>query len=309
MTGVQGAEAADPGARVVALTAAAIVAFAANSLLCRAALVLVEGTAAADPLSFTFLRLASGAVCLGLLVLLRPRRQMAGQGAAPGLLAELGRGWGMVLALLVYMAGFSFAYVSLDAATGALILFGAVQATMMGVALAGGERPGPWGWAGIGLAAVGLVVLFFPGLSAPDPVGAALMVAAGIGWGAYSLAGRGASDPLQVTARNFSRASLLFFPAALIALNTGLTAAPMVSMLGIVLAVTSGAVASGIGYALWYAALPSLGAGRGAIVQLAVPVIAAAGGVILLAEPLDWRLALATPAVIGGILLYLKRPR
>ncbi|MEL6337037.1 MAG: DMT family transporter [Pseudomonadota bacterium] len=288
-----------PGPRVWALTAAAMVAFAANSLLTRAAL----AEQAADPVSFTFLRLGAGAVCLSVLVLLRP-----GQASMPRATAGA-KDWGMVAALLVYMVGFSLAYLSLSAGTGALILFGAVQITMLGVALAGGERPSLQGWAGIGLALAGLLVLLFPGLTAPDPLGAALMAAAGVGWGAYSLAGRGAADPLAVTARNFNRAALIFFALALGALAAGLASEPVLSVPGIVLAVLSGAVASGLGYAVWYAALPALGAGRAAVVQLSVPIIAAAGGALLLAEPPDLRLVIAAAGVLGGIFLYLRAPR
>jgi drug/metabolite transporter (DMT)-like permease len=266
--------------RVVGLVILALAGFAANSLLCRAAL----GAGSIDAASFTAIRLASGALIL--LLLARGRR--AGS-------------WASALALFAYAAAFSFAYLRLVTATGALILFATVQATMIGVGVARGERPRVLEWLGFAIAVGGLVVLVLPGLAAPDPLGATLMAIAGVSWGIYSLRGRGAQDPLAVTADNFLRAVPM---AALLLLAipiTGGHAAPR----GIALAIASGAIASGIGYTLWYAALPSLAAVRAAIVQLAVPVLAAASGALLLNEIVTLRLAIATGLIIGGIALAL----
>lgn len=278
-------------ANTALLTALAMVAFAANSLLCRAAL----GDGAIDAASFTALRVGSGA--LFLMLLLRWPRRHRPSGSLP-----------MALGLFVYMLGFSFAYRALDAATGALLLFGAVQLTMLGWALARGERFGPRRGAGFLIAFGGLVYLLLPGVSAPDPLGAGLMVTAGIGWGAYSLLGRGSRNPLADTAGNFFLAlplALLLLPITPIATGEALHA----SVSGVALAVASGALASGLGYALWYAALARLDAGRAATVQLSVPVLAAAGGVLLLGEPLSPRLLVAGAVTLGGIWLALARPR
>lgn len=270
------------------LTLLATVAFAANSLLCRAAL----DSGATDAGTFTALRLVSGAAFLLPLLLLGPRRRRPS--ARPA----------MALALLVYMLSFSLAYRSLTAATGALVLFGAVQLTMFARALAAGERLALRGWLGLALALGGLVGLLLPGVEAPDPVGAALMALAGIAWGAYSLLGRGSDDPLADTAGNFALAA----PVALLALPGFplLAGTPLaVSTGGVVLAVASGAIASGLGYVLWYAALRGLEAHRAATVQLSVPVIAALGGVLLLGESLDRRLLVAGSITLAGIWLAL----
>jgi drug/metabolite transporter (DMT)-like permease len=271
------------------LTVLAMLAFAANSLLCRAAL----ERELIDAFSFTVLRVSSGAGLLLLLLWLPPRRRLSG--SVP-----------MALMLFLYMLGFSLAYRSLTAATGALLLFGAVQLTMLAAAFRGGERFGPRRWAGFVLAVGGMVYLLLPGVAAPEPLGATLMVIAGLAWGAYSLLGRGSADPLADTAGNF----LLAMPAAFLALAlapvTG--AGPLfVEPAGALLAIASGALASGIGYVLWYAALPALGAGRGATVQLSVPVLAALGGVAFLAEPLTTRILVAGAATLGGVWLALRR--
>lgn len=281
--------AARTGWPTLALTALAMIAFAANSLLCRAAL----ASGAIDAASFTALRVVSGAVLLGLLLLWPPRRRLSFRAS-------------MALMLFVYMLGFSLAYESLTAATGALLLFGAVQLTMLGWALRSGEVFGWIRWTGMGLALGGLIYLLQPGVSAPDPLGAALMIVAGLAWGIYSLLGRGSRDPLADTAGNF----LLAVPLGLLAwvllpILGGMTV--HVTGAGILLAVASGALASGIGYVLWYAALPGLGAGRAATVQLSVPVLAGLGGVVLLSEPLSPRLLVAGVIVLGGIALALQK--
>ena len=276
--------------RTMTLTALAMLAFAGNSLLCRMAL----KTTAIDPASFTTLRLLSGALVLWLLVRVRERR---GTYAADG-------NWPSALALFAYAAGFSFAYVSLSAATGALLLFGAVQATMIGHGLWAGERFQRLQWVGLVLALVGLLGLLLPGLSAPPLAGALLMLGAGVAWGIYSLRGKGAGDATRVTAGNFLRAAPL---AAL--LSVAMLHSASVDSAGVWYALASGAFASGMGYAIWYTALPALKATQAATVQLSVPVIAAAGGVVLLAEPLSLRLVLASVAILGGIaLVILEKP-
>jgi len=281
-----------PSARAAALTTLAMLAFAGNSLLCRAAL----NHTGIDAASFTTVRLASGALMLWLLVRLRDGRQ-TGAG-----------NWPSALALVVYAAGFSFAYLSLPAATGALLLFGAVQATMIGRGLWAGERFRRLQLVGLVLALGGLVGLLLPGLSAPPLVGSLLMLGAGVAWGVYSLRGRGAGDPTRVTAGNFLRAVPIAAALSLLTIlhNNG-NATP--DGAGLVYAVLSGALASGIGYAIWYTALPLLKATSAATVQLSVPVLAALGGVALLGEPLSLRLVLASVAILGGIALVILEQR
>lgn len=269
-------------ARIALLTLLALLAFAGNSLLCRAAL----AHTTIDAASFTLVRLLSGAVVLGLLAWRRGSR-----GHARG-------NWWSAFALFAYAAAFSFAYLRLSAAAGALLLFGAVQATMIAHGLWSGERLRPLQLGGLVLAAGGLVGLVLPGLSAPPLAAALLMLAAGIAWGMYSLRGRGAGDPLQVTAGNFLRAVPL---AAVLALLMFRHITPDPTGLGY--AVLSGALASGMGYAIWYSALPLLTSVTAATVQLAVPVIAALGGVFLLGEPLTLRLLAASVAILGGVAL------
>ncbi|HUG23934.1 DMT family transporter [Piscinibacter sp.] len=275
-------------ARVLLLTVFAMLAFAGNSLLCRAAL----KDTAIDPASFTSIRLVSGAIALWLIVRLRD--------GAHGLSGS----WPSAFALFIYAAAFSYAYVSLTAATGALLLFGAVQATMIAVGLWRGERLRAWQTAGLVGAVGGLVALLLPGLSAPPLQGSVLMLAAGVAWGIYSLRAKGSGDPLRVTAGNFLRA--VAFTAAL-----SLAALPWTAVdpAGVGYAVASGALASGVGYAVWYTALPGLKVTSAATVQLSVPAIAALGGVLLLAEPLTLRLLAASAAILGGIaLVVVKRP-
>lgn len=273
-------------ARTLLLTAFAMLAFAANSLLCRLAL---QQQPIIDPASFGSVRLASGALALGLIV-----RMQSGHGAPAR------PDWLAAAMLFAYVACFSFAYLTLSAGTGALILFGAVQVTMLGAGLRAGESFRPVAWAGLLLAVGGLVYLVSPGLSAPPLVGAVLMAAAGVAWGAYSLRGRGVPDPLAATASNFLRAT----PFAL-GLSLLTAAGAHASPAGVALAIVSGALTSGIGYVVWYAALKGLSAMRAATVQLSVPPIAAFGGALLLAETITPRLALASAAILGGIALVL----
>ncbi len=275
-------------ARVVVLTVLALAAFAGNSLLCRAAL----SRSHIDAASFTTVRLLSGALMLWVLVRLR-----GGARAGKGSLLS-------ALALFAYAAGFSFAYLHLPAAAGALILFGAVQTTMIAYGLWSGERLRPAQLAGLLLAGAGLVGLLLPGLSAPPLASALLMLGAGAAWGIYSVRGKGAGDALQVTAGNF----LLAVPMAL-ALSLLLLGGAAFDPAGSGYAFLSGALTSGVGYAIWYTALPFLKSTSAAAVQLSVPVIAALGGVAFLDEPLTLRLLSASIAIIGGIALVILGPR
>lgn len=274
--------------RVLLLTAVAMIAFAANSLLCRQAL--REGQI--DAASFTTIRLASGALMLWLILRL--------QGVAP---AHHGS-WPSAFALFAYAATFSFAYLTLPAAAGALLLFGAVQATMIGYGLWRGERLGLIQSGGLALACAGLVGLLLPGLSAPPLDGAVLMIIAGIAWGIYSLRGRGIANATASTAGNFIRA--LPFAAVL---SVAMLPRAAADVAGIGYAVASGALASGLGYAVWYSALPGLRATSAATVQLSVPVIAALGAAAFLDESVTLRLVLASLAVLGGIALVTMGPR
>lgn len=270
--------------RVFALTVLAMLAFAGNSLLCRAAL----GSNAIDPASFTAIRLCSGALMLALIVGLRH-----GSPFAHG-------SWISAVALFAYAAGFSFAYVSLPAATGALLLFGAVQATMIAAGLWRGERFAVMQTIGLVLALSGLIGLLLPGLSAPSLTRSMLMLLAGVAWGVYSLRGRGSGDPTCVTAGNFIRA----VPFALILVLLTVRNAEF-DVAGVAGAVASGAITSGIGYAIWYRVLPVLKATSAATVQLSVPVIAALGGIAFLGEPTRLRVILASITILGGIALVI----
>ncbi|MHA7875016.1 DMT family transporter [Roseivivax sp.] len=269
--------------RLFLLSALTMAAFAANSVLNRMAL--VDG--GMDAALFGTLRLWAGALTLlALCLVTRGGLRLGGRGRALG-----------VASLLVYIYGFSAAYLALDAGLGALILFGCVQVTMFGGALLGGERPGGRRWAGAGLAFAGLAWLLWPGSGAPvSPVHGLLMAAAGVGWGLYSLAGRGAQDALMGTAANFALAAPLG-----LALSLLLGAGAGADAAGIALAVLSGAVTSGLGYALWYAVLPRLEASAAAVAQLTVPILALGGGMVFLGESLTWQFALASLLVLGGV--------
>jgi drug/metabolite transporter (DMT)-like permease len=272
-------------ALTAALTAAAMLAFATNSLLCRAAL----AGGYADAASFTTLRLASGALALG--VLARAR----GSAVPPP-----GFAWGSALVLFAYAMAFSLAYLRIPAGAGALLLFAAVQLTMIGAGLRSGERPKALEWVGLAVSLAGLVMLTRPGLSRPDPTGAALMLVAGAAWGVYSLRGRGAGDAVAANASSFARAVPLALAASAV---IGLVGATRLTLAGGLLAIASGALSSGLGYAVWYAALRGLSATRAAIVQLSVPPLAALGGVLVLGEDMTLRLVLASVLILGGIAL------
>jgi len=266
-----------------------MIAFAANPLLCRLAL----GEQLIDAASFTFVRTVSGAVMLALIMLPRWRRRI-----------RVSVNWRSVAALFTYMVFFSFAYRSLSASTGTLLLFAAVQFTMFISAIRGGEYLTMLSWFGFALAVIGVIYLVFPGITSPDPLGALLMVVAGAAWGGYSLLGRGAADPLESTAINF----IYSVPPAIVVALLFMDDAYYTHS-GLILAMVSGAIASGLGYAIWYAALKSLSASRAATVQLSVPTLAAFGGIIFLSEPISVRLIVASALTLGGIAIVLtQRP-
>ncbi len=269
-------------ARTAAISAAVLACFAANSLLCRAAL----GTGRSDPATFTAVRLGSGAIAVAALL-------AASRRARPS-----GGSWGSALTLVAYAVTFSLAYVRIPAGVGALVLFAFVQASMIGYGVATGARLGARGWTGAALAIGGLAWLTLPGAGAPDIAGVVLMAIAGVGWGVYSIRGRRSADPLATTADNFVRATPL--AVLFLVLRAGTAHA---SPAGLVLAAASGAGASGVGYAMWYAVLPALGAARAGTLQLAVPVIAAAGATLLLGERLTPRLSGAGLAILCGVAL------
>lgn len=271
--------------RVVSYTALALVAFAANSVLCRIAL----RHATIDAASFSTIRLAAGAAMLLLITASMRKGISRGDGS-----------WISAGMLFLYAVPFSFAYTRLSTGTGALVLFGCVQLTMMIAAIWSGERPHPLLWVGLALALGGLMYLVLPGLEAPSVAGAALMALAGFSWGVYSLRGRSAANPLGQTTSNFVRAVPMVLGVSLLTL-TGFH----VERQGVVLAIASGALASGVGYVVWYEALRGLTATRAAVVQLLVPVLAALGGVVFLAETISARLVLSTAMILGGIGLAL----
>jgi len=273
--------------RIIILTTLAMIAFASNSVLARMALKHTD----IDAASFTAIRLISGAIVL-LLVVRISNRPSGGSGS-----------WWSAAALFAYAAGFSYAYVSLPTATGALLLFGAVQVTMIVYGFWAGERLLKLQLAGLALAFGGLLLLFLPGLSTTPPVASSLlMLGAGICWGVYSLRGRGAGDPVHTSAGNFTRAVafavvLSFFMLSRLSLDVA----------GIWYAIISGALTSGLGYVVWYMVLPMLKATNAAVIQLSVPVIAAVGGVVFLGESITLRLVLASAAILGGIALVIVR--
>jgi drug/metabolite transporter (DMT)-like permease len=276
--------------KLFALTLLTMIAFAANSVLNRLAL---AGNLI-DPASFAIVRLFSGAVVLGVIVMMRSAER-------PALLSA--KRWTSVAALLAYVLGFSFAYLSLDAGVGALLLFGGVQITMFAGALIANERVPALKWIGALVAAGGLAWFLWPTQAAPvDPKGAALMGIAALGWGIYSLTGRGARDATSETAANF----VLAAPFSLLAL---LALTPHVTPNGVLLACLSGVIMSGLGYALWYAILPRLASATAAVAQLSVPILAALGGIAFLSEALTVRFVIAAVIVLGGIALSVAAPR
>ena len=265
-----------------------MIAFAANSVLCRVSL----GTDLIDAASFTTVRLLSGAVCLLLIVSIQEKNWRP---TRPD--------WPSVLALYVYMICFSYAYRSLSTGTGALLLFGFVQLTMIGTAIYKGERLKTLGWTGLLVAAGGLIYLVLPGVEAPDPKHSALMAIAGLAWGAYSLLGIRGDAPTSSTANNFLYATPLAVLFSILDSNN-----LHITWQGGLLGIASGAIASGLGYAIWYTALKHIRATTAAIVQLSVPALATLGGVILLGELLTLRIVFATMLTLGGVAIFLARP-
>ena len=270
--------------KTIVLTSLALIAFAANSVLCRLAL----GNEAIDAASFTIIRLLSGTTVL-LLIVATTRNSAAD--ATKG-------SWGASFMLFLYAATFSYAYISLDTGTGALIMFGSVQITMILLSLISGARLHLTEWAGVAMAFTGFVYLILPGVTTPSTTGFALMTVSGIAWGIYTLKGRGSKNPLLDTAYNFLRTTPLVIILAIIAMNT-----LNYSTGGIVLALLSGGITSGIGYTIWYIALRGLTSTQAAVLQLSVPLIAALGGVIFVSEVITFRLMISATLVLGGILL------
>ncbi len=273
---------------ILLLTVVAMVAFAANSLLARAALGgSALGDGAIDAASFTAIRLMSGALALAVIMAAQGGRRPAGS-------------WGSALCLFLYAIAFSLAYLRLGAATGALVLFASVQASMIGWGVVRRQHPSVGELAGLAVAFSAFVWLLLPGLQAPDPVGAVLMIAAGVAWGAYSLRGRHVASALGDTAGNFARAAVFCVPLVGIGVWLG-----HASLGGVGMAVASGVVASGLGYSIWYRAVAGLRPIQAASVQLTVPVIAAMGAVLLLSEALSLRLVVAGLCILGGVGLTL----
>jgi drug/metabolite transporter (DMT)-like permease len=269
----------------VAATTVAMIAFASNSILCRLAL----APGAIDAPTFTTVRLVSGAATLLLIAFSTGRANRRGAG-----------NWISGAMLFIYAICFSLAYIDLSIATGALILFCAVQLTMIIAAIVTGERPQPLQWLGLLGALGGFIYLVSPGLEAPSPLGSVLMTVSGVAWGIYTLRGRGSADPISATTDNFVRAVPFILIVGVVMLDGA-----HATMRGVILAIVSGALTSGIGYVIWYAALRGLTATRAATVQLTVPVIAALGGVLFMSEAVSLRLAVATATVLGGVGLVL----
>ncbi|MCH1931186.1 DMT family transporter [Shewanella sp. A25] len=273
--------------RLLLLTSLTMLAFACNSILCR--LALKDGSI--DASSFTLIRLISGALMLWLLSVKNKQ-------------VEEGGSWSSALALFTYAAGFSYAYINMTASMGALLLFGAVQTTMIGFGLFKKELFNKIQWLGLLSAASGLVFLLLPGLAAPPMFSSFLMIIAGIAWGIYSILGKGAKHPIQVSAGNFIRTIPFCLLLMLLMLDQH-----SVSTVGIIYAVLSGALASGVGYAIWYSVLPQLSSTYAATVQLSVPLIAAVGGVLLLGEAFNIRLLVSSLAILGGIALVVLKKK
>jgi len=272
--------------RTSIFTMLALVAFAANSVLCRLAL----GERTIDAASFTSIRLLSGALVL--LAILRFNRKKVGSSTRGS--------WSATLMLFSYALTFSFAFITLDTATGALILFSSVQITMILLSLISGNRLHIVEWLGVTVAFIGFLYLVLPGVTAPSVIGFSLMTLAGISWALYTLRGRGSVNPLSDTAYNFARSIPLVIALTILTFQKA-----HISPEGIVLATISGGLTSGIGYTIWYIALGGLGATQAAVVQLSVPIIAALGGLLLVSEPISLHLTLSALLILGGILIVI----
>ncbi len=273
-----------PILRTILLTSLALIAFAANSVLCRLAL----GGGAIDAASFTAIRLFSGVLTLLLILVLRREKSLIPRKGS----------WMSSLMLFLYAITFSYAYITLDTGTGALILFGAVQISMIVISLFSGNRLHVSERVGMALSFGGFVYLVLPGISTPSPLGFTLMMFSGIAWGIYTLRGRDSESPLQDTAHNFMRTIPLIAVLMVIAFNQA-----QYSFEGVIYASLSGGLASGLGYSIWYAALRGLSATQAAVIQLLVPVIAALGGILFVSEVITYRLAISASMILGGILL------
>jgi len=278
--------------RLFMLTALAMSAFAANSILARLALSGADTGAVIGPWGFTAIRFISGAICLAVIV--GPKKSL-GQGQ-----------WGAAFALLLYGILFSYAYLLLSAGTGALILFASVQITMIGGALWMGERLRMRQWLGTALAMSGLVYLMLPKALPPSPIGALMMGLSGIGWGLYSLRGRGSGDPAALTAGNFLRAGVIC--AVLTLPIFALLPEMQPARTGVILALLSGVITSGMGYVIWYMALKHLTATRAGVAQLTVPILAAIGGMLFISEPFTARFFIAMCVTLGGVALATLSP-
>jgi drug/metabolite transporter (DMT)-like permease len=272
--------------KTITFTVLALVAFAANSVLCRLAL----GEETIDASSFTVIRLLSGAIVLLVILQFNGKKNKSTTKGS----------WLASIMLFLYAAPFSFAYITLDTGTGALILFGAVQITMILLSLMAGERLHVAEWMGVTIAFIGFVYLVLPGVSTPSVVGFSLMSIAGVAWGIYTIKGQGSVNPLSDTAYNFARSVPLVLILAVIAYQTA-----HISSKGVLLAIISGGIASGIGYTVWYIALGGLSVTQAAVVQLSVPVIAALGGMIFVFEKISLRLTVSALLILGGILMVI----
>lgn len=277
--------------RIASLTTITLIFFAANSLLTRGAL----GHAMIDAPGFTVVRLATGAIALAIILAIVRARSSSTVPRENG-------SWLSAFWLAGYAVGFTLAYVRIGASVGALLLFGAVQVTMISIGIVRGERLATRDWLALALASSGLILLTLPGAAAPDFFGAVLMVAAGACWGAYSIAGRGARDPLGATAGNFWRATIIGALALASTANPG-----SATTAGVGLATVSGAITSGVGYTIWYTVLPALGAWRAALLQLTVPVLTGLGAALILGEPVTTRLVIAAFLVGFGVWLSVRR--
>lgn len=286
--------------KTVLLTGLALLAFAGNSILCRLALQDQNGQAAIDASSFTSIRLLSGSLILFIVLSLQQLKYTTKHPATESQDTKKGGSWYATFMLFIYALGFSYAYISLDTGTGALILFGAVQITMIGVSFMKGQRLSVAELAGVAIAFAGFVYLMLPGASAPSLSGFVLMAAAGIAWGLYTLAGKGSADPLKDTAFNFIRTTPLVALLLLMSISNS-----SLSTEGLILAMLSGSLASGLGYTLWYMALEKLSTVQAASLQLMVPLIATLGGLLFAGEAIEMRLIVASGLILGGIMVVI----
>lgn len=267
----------------------ALIAFAANSVLCRMAL----GSDSIDPVSFTSIRLIGGAIALTVIYLFTKEPKQKKEASCNCYID-----WYTGIALYIYAFAFSLAYISLSSGTGALILFGSVQITMLIAATKRGEKMRFYQWIGFLIAVAGIVYLVSPGISAPDIYGASLMIVSGIAWGVYSIAGKSVTNPISATKGNFIKASIIAIPVSMIALKS-YQATP----LGLSLALISGVITSGLGYVIWYKVVPLITTTQAAVLQLLVPLLAAIGGVLFIAEDFTLRLAISSLLILGGVIL------